>query len=90
VLDSASHPSTRRFYFHSLFSLSPDSGNCHNFCRLQAKVDAIPIVPHLPQTPAAFSLPPYRKCLGSTSGFTGGFPPEAFPIKASDHSLPLI
>ena len=32
VLDSASHPSTRRFHFHSLFSLSPYSGNFRKFC----------------------------------------------------------
>ncbi|PYV53770.1 MAG: hypothetical protein DMG98_20025 [Acidobacteria bacterium] len=85
MLDPASHASTRRFHFHSLFPLSPDSGKFRNFCRLQAKVDSIPIAPHLPQAPAASSLPPYRKCLGSTSGFAEGFLSEAFPIKASDH-----
>jgi hypothetical protein len=37
-------------------------------------------------TPAASSLSPYRKCLGSTSSITEGFLPEAFPIKASDYS----
>jgi hypothetical protein len=37
VLDSASHASTRGFHFCSLFSLSPHSGNCCNFCRLQVE-----------------------------------------------------
>src|SRR6267154_2976624 len=39
VLDSASHASTRRFHFYSLFSLSPHSGSSRSFYRFQAKVD---------------------------------------------------
>src|SRR5712664_237822 len=46
--------------------------------------------PHPPQTPAASSLSPYRKRLGSASSSTRKRLSEAFPIKASDHTANLL
>src|SRR6266404_3376922 len=42
--------------------------------------------PRPPQTPAASSLSPYRKRLGSRSRFAPKVCPQPFPIKASDNS----
>src|SRR5258708_25718377 len=53
VLHSASHAAPRGLV--SRFALLLDFGNYCKVCRLQARIDSIPIAdsPHPPQTPAA-------------------------------------
>src|SRR6266851_5475552 len=60
VLHSASHAAPRGLV--SRFSLLLDFGNYCKVCRLQARIDSIPIAdsPHPPQTPAASFKRLYR------------------------------
>jgi hypothetical protein len=83
VLHSASHAATWRF--DCPFSLSPYFCNCREFCRLQAKVNSIPIAPRPPQTPAASFKRLYRKRARAAC--------FRFPLRrmrASDRALTLI
>src|SRR6266550_1851788 len=61
VLHSASHAAPRGLV--SRFSLLLDFGNYCKICRLQARIDSIPIAdsPHPPQAPASSFKSLYRK-----------------------------
>ena len=83
VLHSASHAATS--LLDSAFSLSPYFCSCCESCRLQAKVDSIPITPRLPQTPAASFKRLYRKRAGA--------PCCRYPLRrkrASDRALAFL